>query len=646
LVELLIRQCYHFSMTDVCLVSMPYEGLQYPSLAIGLLLASAKKAKINIKAVYPKFWLAEKIGLKRYIAISSAGGSDNLLPDWTFGKAAFPEFNSDEDAYLKEIFENCPRLLDFLREILGKNTNILSSLKETRFLAAAFIKECAAKIMELQPKIIGCSSSFDQNCASIAVLRAVKEINPAVITLMGGADCETVMGRAKKDFFPWIDFMVSGEGDIVFPKLCKEILKNGGHVNRSFRVAKEVLDLDNLPIPDYGDYFKALKQSALSNSVYPTLSIETSRGCWWKRCTFCGMNKDRMSFRVKTPKRVLDELKVLYERHCINTFIIHDNVLNIEYFKSLLPLLSSNKLASYKMFWEVKSNLSEDMVKVLSNAGVRIIQPGIETLHDELLKLLKKGCSAIQNIALLKVAMENGIIVLWNFLYDIPGEKDECYQEMASWLPLVFHLQPPKGVSCIYYSRFSPYHEDPLRFKLDLSFGRAYSYIYPLSAKDLEKAAYIFEDMATFSKELDGRSGKGKVKSLIRKWKKVFKLHAIKEKGIRLVVEENKSYSMVTDTRPCAVNKTLRLRGLERFIYRECGSPCTYGELLEKVQKVFDGEVKRDTVEKTVEKLVKNKIMLSLSGRLLSLALREPIKELLTKRDFMVGYSIDGKLWQ
>jgi hypothetical protein len=41
------------------------------------------------------------------------------------------------------------------------------------------------------------------------------------IIVLGGANCEGVMGQEPQRQFAWIDFVVSGEGDLTFPDLVK-----------------------------------------------------------------------------------------------------------------------------------------------------------------------------------------------------------------------------------------------------------------------------------------------------------------------------------------------------------------------------------------------------------------------------------------
>ena len=104
-----------------------------------------------------------------------------------------------------------------------------------------------------------------------------------------------------------------------------------------------------------------------------------------------------------------------------------DNILDLKYFKTLLPELARQG-ARVSLFYETKSNLKKDQVRLLRDAGVTMIQPGIESFSDEVLKLMKKGVSGLQNIQLLKWCKEIGVEPLWNFLLGFPGESPDEYQ--------------------------------------------------------------------------------------------------------------------------------------------------------------------------------------------------------------------------
>jgi hypothetical protein len=188
--------------------------------------------------------------------------------------------------------------------------------------------------------------------------------------------------------------------------------------------------------------------------------METARGCWWgerQHCTFCGLNGATMAFRSKTPDRVVSEIRFLCERHGVGTFSIVDDILDMRYFRTVLPRLADAKLG-IEFFWEVKANLTNVHVRQLRDAGVLLIQPGIESLSDHVLKLMRKGTTAFRNIELMKWCREYGVKPYWNLLYGFPGETDlrafldRCVEHRLmvtndhSWLAVAVHV-PAREVS-------------------------------------------------------------------------------------------------------------------------------------------------------------------------------------------------------
>ena len=131
---------------------------------------------------------------------------------------------------------------------------------------------------------------------------------------------------------------------------------------------------------------------------------------------------------------------------------------------------------------------------MMKQGGVTNIQPGIESLSDVVLKIMKKGVSALQNIQLIKWCLEIGIIPHWNILWGFPNEPKEEYKQMAELLPLLFHLYPPVGLGKIIMDRFSPYFLEPLQNGLvNVRPTLAYNFVYPIDKYNLNKLAYHFE---------------------------------------------------------------------------------------------------------------------------------------------------------
>jgi ribosomal peptide maturation radical SAM protein 1 len=225
------------------------------------------------------------------------------------------------------------------------------------------------------------------------------------------------------------------------------------------------------------------------------LPYESSRGCWWGQkhhCTFCGLNDETIGFRAKSADRVLAELRHLASRHASNLVSAVDYIMPYRYFRDLIPRLG-REVPGLHMFYMQKANLSLANVVALKEAGVGVIQPGIEALSTALLRRMDKGVSAPQNLALLRYARAAGLSLNWNLLYGLPGDELAEYEQTLQLPPLLHHLHPPLGLSRLVIDRFSSYFTDPARYGLSaLRPWGSYGSLLPDHA-DVAKLAYHFD---------------------------------------------------------------------------------------------------------------------------------------------------------
>lgn len=652
-------------MPDVCIVAMPYYMLNLPSIGIGQLVSAAKQRGIDAQAVYANLWFAEKVGLYKHNIMCQLLNPASLLAEWTFSSAAFPDFRAADDEYIS-LAVSCyheEALIDLINKYSGHN-QIDEFLYDIREKARDFINEAADRILAMKPKIVGCSSIFQQHCASLALLRRLKQTAPEIITLMGGANCEGIMGQTTLRCFPWVDFIMSGECDLNFPDFCENVLAKGtgvtqqempyGVISREYlRTVRDndltapvalVDNIDSVPIPDYTDYFEELKRYANKEDLVPGLVMETSRGCWWgqkNKCSFCGLNGNNAKFRTKSTDRVIDEIKMLSGKYGLHRFSFSDNIMDMKHFQELLPRISGTiseqqddyshdpKPIKNTYFFETKSNLNEEQVIALKRAGIIKIQPGIESLHDGALKLMNKGNSAIGNLALLKFTLENGIQVSWNYLIGIPAENDEWNHTTAEWLPLIYHFEPPQSIGNIRFDRYSTYYNHPERYGLELSPHKTYSYIYPLDNSSMANMVCYFED---YKNEDRGQgSGAQRLKACFDEWNKSWYRHLSdirpdllkREDGPQLIMREAEDITIITDTRNCAVKNLHFLEGLDRKVHDFCRKPRLLMQLLANVNLNYGIKINQLELDSILKRLEECKLVLTLDGRVISLATRE-----------------------
>jgi ribosomal peptide maturation radical SAM protein 1 len=189
---------------------------------------------------------------------------------------------------------------------------------------------------------------------------------------------------------------------------------------------------------------------------------------------------------------VLDELARQARRYRSFRFEAVDNILDLGYLRDLFPALVETG-AGYQFFYEVKANLSREQIRLLARAGVTHIQPGLESLSSHVLRLMRKGVTAAQNVNLLRWAQYYGIHVAWNILWGFPGETEQDPAEQAAVVPHLRHLQPPGSADRIWMERFSPLYLDRDRaLRRPPEPERSYRHVYPEHV-DLDRVAYFFD---------------------------------------------------------------------------------------------------------------------------------------------------------
>jgi ribosomal peptide maturation radical SAM protein 1 len=486
----------------VALVNMPWARIHAPSIQCGLLQSITRRAGHECDSHYLNIEFAALLGATAYDAIANiASERMHLMGEWLFSYAAFGEVTADAD-----YFAAYPEVAAIWDESTGKALDDLTALR--RETLPNWITACAAGPVWGEYDVVGFTSTFMQNTASLALGKKIKEFHPGVTLVYGGANFDGEMGAEYARKLPWLDYVVAGEGDIVFPALLDDIA-NGSHVRlpgvrRHARAdpppapdAQRPDVLDRLPTPDYRDYFTWLERfdrARLLGRTPVRLPVEFSRGCWWGQkhhCTFCGLNALGMAYRSKSGSRAFAELGELLRDYPVVHVDTVDNILDMGYFSSLCAQLAQAHW-DVNLFFEVKANLTREQLAMLARAGILRIQPGIESLSTHVLRLMRKGASTLINIRLLKWARYYGIDVAWNILAGFPGETEEDYAEQLRLIPLLHHLQPPGGCGRIWLERFSPYFTDP-SFPIDNVRPRAgYGHVYPASL-DHERIAYFFD---------------------------------------------------------------------------------------------------------------------------------------------------------
>jgi ribosomal peptide maturation radical SAM protein 1 len=608
--------------TNVALVNMPFAMADRPSVQCGLLKAALAREGHTVDVFYLNLEFAAEFGADRYRELSHLR-TELLLGEWLFSAAAFG-YRANEEEYRQTCYslaETCDKL--------GLDFEALRALRQETL--PGWIDRWAAHVDWGSYAIVGFTSTFEQNTAAFSLARRIKEQHPGVRIVFGGANFDGTMGREYVRALPFIDYAVTGEGETALRQIVARValgespLGIPGVVGRredgslvSSGPAPTVRDLDELPDPDYDEYFATLFRLGRDQVLGvqpPLLLFETARGCWWgekQHCTFCGLNNNGMHFRSKSPAEAAGMLRRLASRYRIVNFEAVDNIMDYKYLEQLCKPLTEGRY-DYRIFYEVKANLTSAQLQTMMRAGITSIQPGIESLNSHVLSLMRKGITMIRNVRLLKWAYYYGMKVGWNMLTGFPGENEEDYDQQLRLLPLLRHLPPPVGTGRIWLERFSPYFFDrsfPVRNVRPLE---VYRLIYPEEEINLDEISYFFryEMDSTLPDE-----NHHDLRQEIEHWKSAWK----RSPRPALMYQRAPDWIQIVDRRG-EQTAAHAFSGRDAAIYEFCGETDRTVEAVCKHLAESDEAGDLDEVRAALEQFCGLGLMLEENGRFLSLAL-------------------------
>jgi len=611
---------------------MPFGPVFFPSIGVSLLQSALKQSGISSSTRYFSIRFSEIVGTTLYNALSTPSGlaSVELAGEWIFSAALFDRPAADTTGYLQSVLVDrsswstpgcAPRIPKVLIDKIGR----------ARARVPAFLDWCVDRVAAHPPRVVGITSSFQQHAASLAFARRLKARLPEVSIVMGGANCEGVMGAETVRQFPFVDAAVSGEADRIVVELIQCLLDGrpiddmpGVYTRTSsrraiafgqFPSAPMVRDMDALPFPDYSEYMAQFRASRHHSGWEPQLLFESSRGCWWgekAHCTFCGLNGSTMTYRSKSADRVLEELEHFADRYPGHHVQVVDNIIEMGYFKDLLPRLAERRLR-LDLFYETKANLKKDHVRTLAQANIRTIQPGIESLSDAVLTLMRKGVTWLQNVQLLKWCKELGVHPYWNLLWGFPGEPPAEYTRMAKVIPLLTHLPAPRGTYGLRLDRFSPNFNESAR--LGFTHVRpidSYRHVYTgLADEAIRNLAYYFQfeysDQRTVTEYVRPTLG------AVRRWQRAQRLSELFS-----IVHDNRL--VICDLRPVATVPVTVLHDMDRALYDACDG-IAHIRGLTAIAKAFEPGATEILVAERLQPLVDRGLLLNDGPRYLALAI-------------------------
>ena len=309
-----------------------------------------------------------------------------------------------------------------------------------------------------RPQMVGLTAVTMTFDSAMGVTKDIKDINPAIMTVMGGPHVSFCARETLADY-PDLDVAVIGEGERTVVELCRTANSGLGLENVSgiayrrgtdifFTAHREPIEnLDELPLPD-----RALVPLGRYRALNMPISITTSRGCPFK-CIFCvGRKMVGARVRYRSPGKVVDEMQYLNTLN-FNQINIADDLFTANKDHCLgvcNEIIKRNLKLTWTSFARVDT-VSDDLLSKMKAAGCSAVSFGIESANPQILKTIKKGITLEQVEAAVGMCKRAGVTPFASFILGLPGETPQTIKETMDFgekmkrlgLAFGFHLLAP-----------------------------------------------------------------------------------------------------------------------------------------------------------------------------------------------------------
>jgi len=287
-------------------------------------------------------------------------------------------------------------------------------------ISDAYQQEIVDSLLAEKPRLIGFTLPFNfQFFEMLKLAKLIKQRAPDVKIVVGGPTVNDYADRlfGGTELSPWIDFGVAGEGERAIVALAAAVERGGGYdavpnlrwfeggeVKRSL-LPPDVPDLNEFPAPDFSgiDFGLYLTPSRVAN-------LQTSRGCYYGKCTFCG-DGFRRNFRMRSPDRVYADIKQIHKDCGVDHFLFWDSLAPPKTLRHVAQQVAANGDPIY-WFAETKFEkpyANETMMETLAKGGCRFLQFGFESAKQRVLDLIDKGNDLERVDVILDLMKKHGI---------------------------------------------------------------------------------------------------------------------------------------------------------------------------------------------------------------------------------------------
>ncbi|GAM07820.1 anaerobic magnesium-protoporphyrin IX monomethyl ester [oxidative] cyclase [Geobacter sp. OR-1] len=313
------------------------------------------------------------------------------------------------------------------------------------------------RIEAFSPDVVATTAYTASVVDAIELCGYAKEINPAIVTVLGNVHATFMYEEVLKRNNDKVDYVVRGEGELTLPELL-DCLNAGDDPAKVAGIAfiKEgmvqstpkrpyIQDLDSLKtawdLVEWPIYtYRAKKNARLA-------IVSSSRGCQ-QQCSFCSQQLFwAQTWRARSPENFVAELELLHSRFGVEVAMLSDEIptFDLGRWNAILDLMISRRV-QVKLLLETRVDdilRDADIMDKYRLAGVEHIYVGVEAGRQETLDLFKKDTKVEQSKKAIDLINGADMVSETSFVLGMPDDTPET---IAETVELAKHYNPDMGV--------------------------------------------------------------------------------------------------------------------------------------------------------------------------------------------------------
>ena len=309
--------------------------------------------------------------------------------------------------------------------------------KETNIFIDYF-NSILPEIKSHQADYIGISiNSSSQIIAGLTLANLLKKETTAHISIGGnhfGRVADSV--EKHKDFFElFCDSLSVEEGEIPVYELARHIageipiekVPNLMYLKEDKVVSNPIIEplkLNDMKTPSLKGF--NLKKYLVPEIIMP---FQTSRGCYWRKCSFCDHDFG-MHYNIKNLDKLVEQIKIFKEKYNINKFEFIDEAISPAYMKEMSErFIKENLNITFFCDARLEKGFSKEVFEKANKAGLKMVLWGYESGSKKIMELINKGIDLDNRLKILKDANEAGIYNFAFIFFGFPAETKEDAME-------------------------------------------------------------------------------------------------------------------------------------------------------------------------------------------------------------------------